>query len=1003
MTNKIIDDLKTKEHLLQELSELRKRNSELEKLDSEYKRILEELRQIHGELAIRVKVRTAEVAKANEDLQKEIFERKRTQEILLRRFEFEKIISGISTNFVNIPPQGVDNEIKHALRIAGEFISADVGLLFLFSEDLRRADNTHQWFAEGVGLDLQDLKTVDTDDFSWWMSKLSKFDYICIPDVNKLPLEAENAKAILQNNGIQSLILIPMPYFGRLAGTLGFVSLRPEKIWDEEYFALLKIIGEILANALQRKEAQQALLKSEEKYRSLYESSKDGIAYCDLEGNLLDASQSFLDMLGLTQDELRKVSYQQLTPEKWHKMEEDIVKSQIRTRGYSDEYEKEYIRKDGSILPISIRAWLIKDTSAKPVGMWAIVRDISERKISEEALKSYHDHLEALVKDRTAQLDISNEQLQDEIAVHMSIEGALRESEKKYHLLFDIVPVGIGVADIEGNVYSANKNMQEMIGLTREEIKDVNISDFYVDKTERQQLLKILQETGRVMDRVVRLRRKDGTVYLAQLNIVPMELNGKKLLFTTQSDITKQKKLEDELNEYSQHLETLIKERTVQLEMLNKQLQQDIEERKSIQEALKKSEQEKAAIIKSTQLLNKEVLKSNKKLKQLALRDPHTGLFNHRYLEEVIEAEFYRARRYAHSLSLIMLDVDYFKSINDVYGYQFGDLVLKQLTQQFKLMLRRYDIIIRFSGEEFVILSPGTERSQALVLAQRLLDALSLYNFGNKEHRVKLKLSIAVVTYPDDKIVKGSHLVELAEQMIARIKEDGGNRVYSSSEFNKKKHLRTNNHESGPEVGLLKNKINKLNKEANQNLIEAIFAFAKTIEVKDRYTGEHVESTVHYATEIAKALGLYKDETERIKQAAMLHDLGKIGISEKILLKETKLSKKEFDIIKKHPQIGVDIIRPIKFLHSIISLIFYHHERWDGKGYPSGLRGEDIPIGARIIAIADVYQALISDRPYRKALSKAEAVKTIKNGAGTQFDPHIVRVFLKILKKEKPS
>lgn len=1001
MTNKIIEDLKTKEQLLQELSELRKRNSELEKLDSEYKRILEELRQIHGELAIRVKVRTAEVTKSNEDLQKEIFERKRTQEILLHRFEFEKIISGISTNFVNISPQEVDNEIKHALRIAGEFISADVSLLFLFSEDLKRADNTHHWLAEGVGLDLQDLKTVDTDDFSWWMSKLSKFDYICIPDVNKLPLEAENAKAILQNHGIQSLILIPMPYLGRLARALGFVSLRPEKIWDEEYFALLKIIGEILANALQRKEVQQALLKSEEKHRSLYESSKDGIASCDLEGNLLDANQPFLDMLDLTQDELRKVTYQQLTPEKWHKMEEDIVKSQIRTRGYSDEYEKEYIRKDGSILPISIRVWLIKDASAKSVGMWAIVRDISERKISEEALKSYHDHLEALVKDRTAQLDISNGQLQEEIAVHRRIEGALRESEKKYHFLFDIVPVGIGVADIEGNVYAANKNMQEMFGLTQEELKDVNISDFYVDKTERQQLLKILQETGRVMDWVVRLRRKDGTVYLAQLNIVLMELNGKKLLFTTQSDITKQKKLEEELNEYSQHLETLIKERTVQLEMLNKQLQQDIEERKPIQEALKKSEQEKAAIIKSTQLLNKEVLKSNKKLKQLALRDPHTGLFNHRYLEEVIEAEFYRARRYAHSLSLIMLDVDYFKSINDVYGYQFGDLVLKQLTQQLKLMLRRYDIIIRFSGEEFVILSPGTEGSQALVLAQRLLDALSLYSFGNKEHRVKLKLSIAVVTYPDDKIVKGSHLVELAEQMIGRIKEDGGNRVYSSSDLNKKKHLRTDNHESSPEVDLLKNKIDKLNKEANQNLIEAIFAFAKTIEVKDRYTGEHVESTVHYATEIAKALGLSKDETEHIKQAAMLHDLGKIGISEKILLKETKLSKKEFDIIKKHPQIGVDIIRPIKFLHSIISLIFYHHERWDGKGYPSGLRGEDIPIGARIIAIADVYQALISDRPYRKALSKAEAVKTIKNGAGTQFDPHIVRVFLKILKKGK--
>lgn len=351
----------------------------------------------------------------------------------------------------------------------------------------------------------------------------------------------------------------------------------------------------------------------------------------------------------------------------------------------------------------------------------------------------------------------------------------------------------------------------------------------------------------------------------------------------------------------------------------------DVSERKEAEEKL--------------EILNKELLKSNKKLKQLALRDPHTGLFNHRYLEEVIEAEFYRARRYAHSLSLIMLDIDYFKSINDVYGYPFGDLVLKQLTQQLKQMVRRYDIIIRFSGEEFIILSPGTEKSQAVILAQRLLDALGLYNFGNKEHKVKLKLSIAVSSYPDDKIIKGSNLVELAEQMIAGIKEDGGNRVYSLEDLNKKQRLRLENHESGPEVDLLKNKIDKLNKQANQNLVEAIFAFAKTIEVKDHYTGEHVENTVHYATEIAKALNLPKEELERVKQASMLHDLGKIGISEKILLKNTKLSRKEFEIIKKHPQIGVDIIRPIKFLHAIISMIFYHHERWDGKGYPSGLRG----------------------------------------------------------------
>ena len=133
----------------------------------------------------------------------------------------------------------------------------------------------------------------------------------------------------------------------------------------------------------------------------------------------------------------------------------------------------------------------------------------------------------------------------------------------------------------------------------------------------------------------------------------------------------------------------------------------------------------------------------------------------------------------------------------------------------------------------------------------------------------------------------------------------------------------------------------------------------------------------------------------------MLHDLGKIGISENILLKKGKLNKKEFDEIKKHPQIGADIIRPIQFLHDLIPFIFYHHERWDGRGYPTGIKGEDIPLGARVIAIADVYQALISDRPYHKAFTKNAAIDIIKKSSGSQFDPRIVNAFLKVVSKEK--
>ncbi|MFH1338688.1 MAG: diguanylate cyclase [Candidatus Omnitrophota bacterium] len=412
----------------------------------------------------------------------------------------------------------------------------------------------------------------------------------------------------------------------------------------------------------------------------------------------------------------------------------------------------------------------------------------------------------------------------------------------------------------------------------------------------------------------------------------------------------------------------------------------DITPRKKIEEQLR--------------ILNRELLRSNKRLKQIALRDIHTGLYNHRYLAEVIEAEFYRSKRYGHPFSVIMLDIDYFKSINDVYGHQFGDLVLKQFARFLKKIVRRYDVVVRFGGEEFVIVSSGIDKTGALLLAQRLLDAISLFNFGNKKHAVKLKLSAGVTSSPEDKTVKAMDLIELAEQIIDKVKEHGGDRVYSVGDI-KKKGAGLNNKKEPADIKFLKERIEKLTKKSNQNLIEAVFAFAKTIKLKDRYTGDHTERIVYYATEIARALGLPTQEIELVKQASILHDLGKIGISDEILLKPARLTKKEFEEIKKHPQIGVDIIRPIQFLHSIIPLILYHHERWDGNGYPKGLKGDEIPVGARIVAIADVYQALISDRPYRPAFNQQEAVKIIKEGAGTQFDLRIVNVFLKVLQRGK--
>ncbi len=411
---------------------------------------------------------------------------------------------------------------------------------------------------------------------------------------------------------------------------------------------------------------------------------------------------------------------------------------------------------------------------------------------------------------------------------------------------------------------------------------------------------------------------------------------------------------------------------------------------------------ERNRVEKERVLLNKELLKSNKKLQQLAVRDSHTGLYNHRYFMDIVESEFDRAVRNNTSLSVLMLDIDYFKAINDVYGHSFGDLVLRQLAIQLKKIVRTYDVVTRFGGEEFIIISPATDRARALVLAKRILDKVNAYNFGNKEHAVRVKISVGVAAYPEDKVVSVRELIEFVDKILCKVKEYGGNRAYSSVDMKKSKSIILEENVLNSDIKYLKEKIDRLTKRANQSLMEAVFAFAKKLQVKDRYSGEHAEMVAYYAAETAKLLGLPKDQIENIRQAAILYDLGKIGISDKILLKCAKLTKKEFCRIKKHPQIGVDIIRPVHFLHSIVPLILYHHERWDGKGYPRGLKGEEIPIGARIIALVDVYQALISSRPYRKeAYSKEEVLKMINQGSESQFDPSVVKAFLKVLEKKK--
>ena len=1193
IANNMENQEKTNEQIKDELLTVGQQLVELEELRAEHGRILEQLEQARSELAIRVKVRTAEVTKANEDLQKEIGERRRIEEALNFRFELEKLIARVSTNFINLPVEKVDTEINQVLRLIGQFIKADRSYVFLASDDRDTADNTHEWCAEGIEPLIQKMQGLKINDFTWWGKKIFNLENFCVPRVVDLPPEAAREKDLLQSQGVQSLIVVPMVYSGSAIGFLGMETVRIEHVWEEETITLLKIVADIFVNAIQRKENEEEIVKREHFLSSIFDSIQDGLSILDMELNIIRVNSTMEKWYAHAMPIAGKKCYQA-----YHGRERACDTCPSCRTIKNGETACEVVPKAGSggktVGWLEVYSFPLFDSATNQMnGVIEYVRDITGRKRTEEELKEselrYRTTLDSMVAaihvvDSDLRFVLINQTFKEwnkDLGLEVNAIGK-RIPEvfpflpdkvyQEYRLVFD---TGKGMVTEEANklngkefitetrkipVFRGDKVAQVITVIRditehkRTEDRIVKINECFLDfgNDPIENINRLTSLCGELLgadcalynrlegdklyswgiwhapegfkplsgaeghicydvirqnsDEVMEVRNLGETKYAetdTNVNLYKLKtyigkavrLGGAyigSLCVVYQRDFISteedkrfleiiavaigveegRKSTADMLKQSQVRYRAIVEDQTElicrllpdktltfvneaccryfgkkQAELLGKNIMELVpeEEHQKVKDDFSTLNLKNPVLVhehkiiaangevrwqqwtnrgifdnegklleyqsvgrditdrkeseKEREMLDKELMKSNRKMKQLALRDSQTGLYNHRYLEEVIEAEFYRARRYAHPISVLMLDIDYFKSINDVYGYPFGDLVIQQLAQQLKMMVRRYDIVIRFSGEEFIILCPGTERSTALTLAQRLLDAFNLYNFGDKKHRVKLKISMAVASYPEDKIVKGIDLIELAEHMVAKIKEDGGNKVYTSIDVGRKKYPALEKFEKGAAVNILKKKIGKLNKQANQSLIEAIFAFAKTIEVKDHYTGEHVEKTVHYATEIAKALGLSKEEIDRINQAAMLHDLGKIGISEKILLKRGKLTPKEFEIIKTHPQLGVDIIRPIQFLHAIIPLMLYHHERWDGKGYPTRLRGEDIPIGARIIAVADVYQALISDRPYRKAFPKNEVLKIMKEGAGTQFDPQIISVFLKILKE----
>jgi len=412
---------------------------------------------------------------------------------------------------------------------------------------------------------------------------------------------------------------------------------------------------------------------------------------------------------------------------------------------------------------------------------------------------------------------------------------------------------------------------------------------------------------------------------------------------------------------------------------------------------------------------------------RLSVTDSVTGLPNHRYFHTRLDEELEKIRETGGSVTVMMVDLDRFKVYNDSFGHAAGDVALKAAARTISSTMRREDVVTRYGGEEFVAILPGVDLQTAPIRAQEICDTLSkVFMYNPKTIFAPLTASVGWATYPVDARTR-DELLNRADLAMYMAKKRGRNCICGASELESVAALDSvllevvNQLSAADTVGpgMVATLEKRLGQIANskhleelaegtlspnsEGALEALNALAASIDAKDPYTSGHSQFVAQLAEELAEMLQLSPAHRNQLRLAAILHDVGKIGVVDKVLLKEGKLDEDEKLIMRMHPVLGARILQPIKAFRQILNVVLHHHEWFDGSGYPDGLAGQNIPLHARIVSVCDAYHAMTSTRPYRQKRTQEFALAQLEAGKGTQFDPIIVDYFIQMMRKRPPE
>jgi diguanylate cyclase (GGDEF)-like protein len=375
--------------------------------------------------------------------------------------------------------------------------------------------------------------------------------------------------------------------------------------------------------------------------------------------------------------------------------------------------------------------------------------------------------------------------------------------------------------------------------------------------------------------------------------------------------------------------------------------------------------------------------------------DRLTGVANRQALLALLFSEVERASRYERPLCVAFVDIDHFKAVNDSYGHEAGDVVLRGVAQTISENLRASDLIGRYGGEEFMLILTETTVDEGAELSEKVRKLVEKTRFaveGNAELSVTISIGIAGGT---GKQVRMEHLVRDADAAMYSAKSLGRNQTYIFEEPDEDSRV-----PRAPISDAGRARAVEIGRRAREAATDILTSYIAPL---PHYRGQPSALIASIVDEMARQLELPDAEIDRIRVAALLHDVGKVAVPDAILDKPAALTSAEWRSVVQHPRIGQVILEHAAALRDAVPIILHHHERYGGHGYPYGLRANEIPLGARIVAIADAYDAMTHDRPYKRAMSHDAAIAELRLHAGTQFDPELVVLFCDLYADHAPT